>query len=50
MLERFRIAFGIAAMAVEHIEIDEIVKIKPVRIGIQSVDRLVDDLLVILTP
>ena len=48
MFQRLRVAFGVAAVAVEHVEIDKIAEDQAARIGVQRVDRLVDRLLVIL--
>src|SRR5713101_7284913 len=48
MLERARIAFGVAAMSVEHVKINEIGKNQSARVVLQSANRLIYRLLIVL--
>ena len=48
MFQGLRVAFGVAAVAVEHVEIDKVAEDQAAGIGIEGVDGLVDGLFVIL--
>ena len=48
MFERSRIAFGVAAVAVKHVEVDQVGKDQTARVLLERMNRLVDRLLVVL--